>query len=322
MLSGVARARTLGLAAEMSFWLFLSLVPLAAVAGWLAARVATSQARVAPSLLASVPSEARELMERQVHRVAAWHGATIAPLAAGTFLWLAASGVHAVFEALEVQSGTSRPWWKKRALALATCLTLAIGGALVALLAVGLGWVQRLAESAAPDASTQLARGPIVDAVRWTTAALLAVAMTAGLYRVGIPRDRRDHGPILPGALLSVVLQALLGWGYGFYLSKLGGGSAYQAGLAVVGVTLTTLWLFSIALLLGANLNAAVAASRRPAPGGAPAEGAEVASHLRYRDVWPSSDASSSRPTSPRPPTAPSTGPSTSPPASAPRSSR
>ena len=35
ILRGVDRARTLGLAAEMSFWLFLSLVPLAAVAGLL-----------------------------------------------------------------------------------------------------------------------------------------------------------------------------------------------------------------------------------------------------------------------------------------------
>ena len=33
MWADIARARTLGLAAEMSFWLFLSLVPLAAVAG-------------------------------------------------------------------------------------------------------------------------------------------------------------------------------------------------------------------------------------------------------------------------------------------------
>jgi membrane protein len=262
MLSGVTQARTFGLAAEMSFWLFLSLVPLAAVVGWLAARVATSP-RLAAPLLETVPVEVRELLSRQVHRVAAWHGSTVAPAAALTFLWLAGSGVNAVFDALEVQSGTSRPWWKRRALSLATCVVLAVGAAAMGLLGVGVGWIGRLAGGALPPVVAALEHGFLGDALRWVSAALIAVSMTAGLYRVGIPRKRGEHAPILPGALVSVALQALLGFAYGVYLTKLGGGGAYQAGLAVVGMTLTTLWLFSIALLLGVNLNGALGARRR-----------------------------------------------------------
>jgi membrane protein len=263
MISGVTRARTFGLAAEMSFWLFLSLVPLAAVVGWLAARVATSS-RLASPLLETVPLEVRELLARQVHRVAAWHGATVAPVAAVTFLWLAGSGVHAVFDALEVQSGTSRPWWKKRALSLATCLVLALGAAAMGLLGVGAGWMGRLAGRALPPVLNALENGPLWSALRWLLAALIAVSMTAGLYRIGIPRKRGEHAPILPGALVSVALQALLGFAYGVYVTKLGGSGAYQAGLAVVGMTLTTLWLFSIALLLGVNLNGALGERRHP----------------------------------------------------------
>ncbi len=322
MQCGIARAWRCGLfasAAQMSFWLFFSVIPLAAVAGWLAARVATAQPRVTSSMLTSVPSGARDLLDRQLHRVAAWHGKTMAPLAFATFVWLAASGIHAVFDALEVHSGTSRPWWKKRALALATCVVLAVGTALMALLAVGVGWVRGFAGNVLPPGLVRLGQGPLADVSRWASAALLAVAMTAGLYRVGIPRSRGDRAPILPGAILAVALQGVLGWGYGLYVSKLESGTAYQAGLAVVGVTLMTLWLFSTALLLGVNLNATLAAVRRER-GGALPEGAGMAEHLRYRDAWPSSDASSSPPTSPRPPSAPSTGPSTSPPASAPPS--
>jgi membrane protein len=263
MLSSVARARTLGLAAEMSFWLFLSLVPLAAVVGWLAARVATSP-EVTATLLGSVPAEVRDLLARQVHRVAAWHGSTVAPVAALTFLWLAGSGVHAVFDALEVQSGTSRPWWKKRALSIATCLVLAVGIAVVGLLGLGVGWIGRLAGRALPAALIALEPGPLSTVLRSLLAAFIAVSMTAGLYRVGIPRKRGEHPPILPGALFSVALQALLGFVYGAYVTKLGNGGAYLAGLAVVGVTLTTLWLFSIALLLGVNLNGTLGARRRP----------------------------------------------------------
>ena len=63
MLSGIARARTLGLAAEMSFWLFLSLVPLAAVAGLLTARVAQANHQLlGQSLMTSVPPAARTML--------------------------------------------------------------------------------------------------------------------------------------------------------------------------------------------------------------------------------------------------------------------
>jgi membrane protein len=266
MRAGVGRARTFGLAAEMSFWVFLSLVPLAAVAGWLAARFVSSKPQITASILASVPEEVRQLVDRQVHRVASVHATSVAPLAVVTFVWLAASGVHAVFEALEVQSGMARPWWKKRLLATATCIALAVGTALVALLGAGLGWLGGVLGHTVPPGLAAFGKNTVAIAIRYTLAVLLALGMTAGLYRVGVPRESRpaSRWPILPGAILSVALQALLGWGYGAYVAKVGSGSAYQAGLAVVGVTLMTLWLFSIALLLGVNLNGAIAAVRRP----------------------------------------------------------
>jgi uncharacterized BrkB/YihY/UPF0761 family membrane protein len=65
--------------------------------------------------------------------------------------------------------------------------------------------------------------------------------------------------PVFPGAVLATGLQALLGYGYVFYLSKVGAGSAYQAGLSIIGVTLMALYLFAVALLAGAELNAFIA---------------------------------------------------------------
>ncbi len=308
MMRGVARARTLGLAAEMSFWLFLSLVPLAAVAGLIAARVAISRASLAGGLLSSVPPDVRKMIETEVHQVANWQGRTVAPLAVGTFLWLAASGVHAVFDALEVQAGTYRPWWKQRLLALATCAALSAGGALLGLLAVGVGWMEALAGKAVPLAGM----GATVAGLLFRTTAGLAigVGMVAGLYRVGIPRVARDRIPIVPGAVLAVLLIAGLGWGYRLYVLTAGTGDAYLGGLAVIGVTLMTLWLFSVALLLGAELNR-VLSERREA--NREADGVTTGPLPGARQSWPTSNASSYRPTSPRRPTGPSNGPSPSP---------
>jgi membrane protein len=256
IVSGILRARTLGLAAEVSFWVFLALVPLAAVTGMVAARVVTSRPWIATSLESSVPPAARALVAGQVQQVAAWQGRTVAPIALVVFVWLASTGVHAVFDALEVQSGVARPWWRKRLLALGTCLGLSVGVGLLGLLSAGLNAMQALAGQTLPAWLLRAEHGPVGELLRWFLARLVAVGMIAALYRVGIPRNERRRVVVLPGAVLAVVLQSAFGWGYKAYVAKMGTGDAYQAGLAVVGVTLMTLWLFSVSLLLGAQLNA------------------------------------------------------------------
>jgi membrane protein len=319
MWEGVGRARTLGLAAEMSFWLFLSLVPLAAVAGLMAAKIATQRAGAVGALLSSVPADARALLSAQVAQVAQGSGRRVAPLAIGMFVWLASSGVHSIFDALEVQAGVERPWWKKRALAIGTCIGLSIGVAILGLLAVGLGWLEALAGRTVPHAPME---GTIAGFVARATFGLaVAIGMVSALYRVGIPREARRKVRrrliVLPGALLAVALIAALGWGYRVYVSATGTGDAYQGSLAVIGITLMTLWLFSLALLLGAELNRVVADRRA---GRCAVHDDVTGGQGKVAGQWPNSDESSYRPTSPTPPRKPSTGPSPSPSASALRS--
>jgi membrane protein len=263
------RSRTTGMAAEMAFWLFLSLVPLAAVAGLAVAKFAVSSAEVT-SLLASLPAETRELVSKQLNHVAAWNGGSVAAPAALVFVWLASGGIHAVFDVLEVKAGTSRPWWKKRALALASCVALSVGTALIAVLATGLSSVLAFLRGTIPLAQLESQAGMtgVVDSVvRLGVGALTALGLVAGLYLIGIPRTARKRTPILPGAFLAVALQAALGYGYIFYLSKVGASSAYQAGLSIIGVTMFALYLLSVALLVGAELNHTVARRRRTRTG-------------------------------------------------------
>lgn len=288
--AGISQRRTLGLAAEMAFWMFLSLVPLLAVAGFVAARMASSHRWAAISAMHAVPPPVRTLVMGQVDRVASWRGGAVAPIAAATFVWLASSGISAVFDALELQSSAKpRSWLHKRALAVGTCIVLSVGAALMAVLGSGVEWLEHFAGAHLPAWIVELVHGPAGRVVRWILGAVLAIAMIGSLYRVGVPRRQRARVPVFPGAAVAVVLMAALGFAYGFYVTKLGGsGGAYQAGLAAVGITLTTLWLFSIALLLGAQLNCV------------------LAERLRGRKACPASEESSSRPTSPRPPNAPS----------------
>src|SRR6185369_6103862 len=109
------------------------------------------------------------------------------------------------------------------------------------------------------SAGLQREAGMFDSAMRTSLGMLTAVGLVAGLYFIGVPRRARSRVPVLPGALLAVGLQALLGYGYVFYLSKVGIQSAYQAGLSIIGVTMIALYLFSFALLVGAALNSMLA---------------------------------------------------------------
>ena len=247
-------SRTTGMAAEMAFWLFLSLIPLAAVAGLVIAKVAVSSTDVT-AMLDSLPPETRHLVAKQLSHVAAWKGGAVGAPAAIVFFWLASGGIHSVFDLLEVKAGVSRSWWMRRLISLAACLALSVGTAIIAFLAGGLHRILGFLHGAVSFAGYSTDAGVVDSAVRVGLGVLTAVGLVAGLYFIGIPRRARKRAPILPGALVAVGLQVMLGYGYVFYLSKVGVASAYQAGLSIIGVTLIALYLFSISLLVGAELN-------------------------------------------------------------------
>jgi membrane protein len=260
---------SLGLAAQMAFWLFLSLLPLAAVAGLILARIAVARGDFIETMLATTPPAARDLIGTQLGQVARWNGGAVAPLAAAIFVWLASSGIHSVFNALEVQSGFERPWWKKRLIALTTCVGLSIGIGLLALLRTGLGWLFRLAGANLPRALLAWDSSCSVAIARVIFGALIAFGLIVGLYLAGVPRVRGRHPVVVPGALLAVTIQATSGFGYGVYVRFAGTGNAYQAGLGIVGVTMMSLYLFCLALLIGAELNRAVSDRRASVTAGA-----------------------------------------------------
>ena len=253
-LRDLSETRTTGMAAEMAFWVFLSLLPLAAVAGLVLARVAVGSTEFGV-VLSSLPPQMHQLIHRQLARVAAWNGGSVGAPAAAVFVWLGSGGVSAIFELLEVKAGAERPWWKRRLIALATCVGLSIGVAAIAVLFTGIQWMLALLHGIVPYPGSVADRKLIDKGVRFALGIGVAVAMVAGLYWAAVPRKARSHFRVWPGAFVAVGLQVVLGYGYIFYLRQIGSGGAYSAGLSIVGVTLMALYLFAIALLVGAELN-------------------------------------------------------------------
>ena len=248
--------RAFGLGAEMAFWLFLSLLPLAAVAGVAASKLAVGNWSIAAPLLDSLPGATRDLLRSELGRMAAWNGGKVGVGAAAVFLWLASSGVHSIFDGIEIEANaTPRPWWKKRIAALLTCVLLSAGIALVTLLATGLGWTWHLVGGSTLFQALQFESSVVGQLLRFGLGLVVSFSLLCGLYWIALPSATRRRMPIIPGALLATALQIVIGFIYGFYIKKMGDSGAYQAGLASIGVTLIALYLFCVVMLIGIEVN-------------------------------------------------------------------
>jgi membrane protein len=263
----IDRGRTFGLAAETAFWLFLSMVPLAAVAGLVAARLSLENWQELTPVISSMPWSTRQLVQTELVNVSRWNGGTVGLTGALAFAWAASSGLHALFEALETEAGVRRSWFHKRAMAIGTCVALSLVVALLALLGPGV-------EAAETFLGSRVRAFDVVSAAMSTQGRALRVALslsiafgnTCLLYRFGVPRTGRAV-PIVPGALVAVALQAIVSVAYPFYVARFGGGeAAYGASLAIVALTLTALYLFVLSLLVGAVVNRRIGAPAEPCP--------------------------------------------------------
>lgn len=257
------RGRTFGLAAQTAFWLFLSLIPLAAVAGLVAARFSIDNWERLTPVVSALPSSTRDLVRSELLTVSRWNGGTVGLTSGIVFIWAASTGVHAIFDALEMETGAERSWTKKRLLAVATCLTSSVAVALLAVIGPGLEggleWLSQYVPWLAIFRGEPTVPGRMV---RIAVSAILLFGYISGLYWVGVPKKARRGMPIIPGAIVAVVLEGALSFAYSFYVSRIGVGAAYGAGLTIIALTMTALYVFSIALLTGAVVNRKIAAGR------------------------------------------------------------
>ncbi len=259
-------SRTFGLGAEMAFWLFLSLLPLLAVAGLLAAKVALGSRAVMEPLMGALPQATRELVSQEFGKMAAWNGGEVGLSAGLMFLWLASTGIHSIFDGIEIEGrSVPRAWWKKRALSLGAGVALSVGIAVFGLLGAGVGGVLGLLGASVSAKAVEFESTVLGQLLRIAVGAGLLFGIVSGLYWLALPKQGRRSMPVVPGALVAVGLQISLAVAYAFYIDNVGDGGAYQAGLATVGVTLMVLYLCCVALLVGVEVNQMVG-ERRPRP--------------------------------------------------------
>jgi membrane protein len=179
-------------------------------------------------------------------------------------LWSTTGAMNSLMLAVNLSYGRrdTRPFLRKRLVALE--MTAALGCALV--LVAGLLVFGPVVERAV--ASRLGSAGAVLDWAWWIAqwpillGGLLAAFATLLHLGPDVPGKRWRF--LTPGSLVAAVLWIAVSGLFAVYTSAFGSYNKTWGSLSAVIVTLTWLWLTSIALLLGAELNAELERSREP----------------------------------------------------------
>jgi membrane protein len=252
------RDDTLGLAAQLAYYLILALFPFILVLVSLMGTFGSPElaSEVLGYFRQVVPQQAYEIIETFTANIISGRAEAPGLLSFGIlFTVWAASGafaalINALNRAYDVQE--TRPFWKVRGLAILMTLGLSV------LILVGV-----LLLVFGPQIGVVIANvfglGDLFllvwDIVRWPVALFFMIFTVALLYYLA-PDANQPFRWITPGGLIGVILWVLASVAFNFYVSNFGSYNKTYGSIGAVIVLLLYLYISSLTILFGATLNA------------------------------------------------------------------
>lgn len=248
------RDRVLAVAAGVTFYALLAIVP--ALTALISLFGLVLDPGDVPDLLAplasALPEEVATLVTDQATRIAGTASGTLslaALVALLVALWSANGGTKALIEALGIAYDVKETRGFLRlnlvslgftlgAIALVLVLGLAVAALPVVLRQVG-GWAE-----------------DIVLALRWPVLLAILLAVLAAIYAWAPNRPGERWVWITPGAVVAAFGLVATSAGLGWYVSNFGSYDETYGSLAAVVVLMLWIWLSTVMVLLGAEINA------------------------------------------------------------------
>ena len=275
----------LGLAAQLSYYFFLSLFPallfLLATASFFPLQNLTDD--VSRALGPFVSAEVLQLIQEQMQRLASAESGGLLTAGVVGALWSSSAAIVSIVNALNKAYDLSetRPWWKVRLVAIG----LTLGVALFILLAFSFV----LSGPAAAHYLGELTGLGVAFETGWLILqwplAFAFVAFAIGLLYYFGPDADQDWVWISPGAVFATILWLLVSVAFKLYVANF---TDYNASYgAIGGVILLLLWFYlsGLAILAGAEFNSEIehASPHGKPPGEKSASGRQMIGRLAAR---------------------------------------
>jgi len=261
----VNRRRLTGLAAEMAYNAMLSLFPailsiLTAIGLFTPLQV--TFLNLADRLSAIAPEDVLGLLQNFADAVSTTQNTGLFSISFALALWASSGALTAAMTALDqihqVPRKQIRPFWRARLVALG----LTIGAILLLLLAVTLVFVSDIVVRNVAQQSGAL-EPELLRLWQLLTLPLVLVIMStlfAFIYRFG-PSRWNPGQPIMPGAVLAAIFWAILSNLFRLYVRYFGNYNQVYGAVGTVIVLLLWLYMSSLVLLIGGQLNVTVGAA-------------------------------------------------------------
>ncbi len=244
------------LASAVAFWAFLSLFPALIAAVNLYGLVADAETvtRQANALSPALPEDAASLLAEQMRALTSEPpdtlgvGLVVSLLAA---FWSASAAITHMIAAINIayDEEEGRGIVHRKALA----LLLTVGAIGFVVLAVGLIAVAPLLlDTLAPQADTRT----VLSVGRWVGLVLTVMLALAVLYRVAPNRASPRFEWVSVGSVVATGVWLLASWGFSVYVDNFSRYGRTYGALAGVAVLMLWLWITSLIVLLGAEINA------------------------------------------------------------------
>ena len=253
------------LAAALAYYAFLAIPAVLLIAAGLFGLFAGPHAvtTMIGKLHGIIPSQASSLLEGSLSRLTQQQGTSITLIAVGGVLalWTLSGAMQNVMWALNTayDQDETRGFVRRRLAAAAMAVFMMTASALVlGLLVLGphlSGWI-----------GNALGQKTLVELVWWIAQWPLLIGgllLAFGVvYYLGPNIEQRRWHFITFGAVFAVLVWLLASGAFAFYASRFGSYNKAWGSLSAVVVMLTWLWISSVALLLGAEVNAEAERSR------------------------------------------------------------
>lgn len=244
------------LSAGVAFYSLLALIPgLGAVISiyGLVAKPASVRQQVISSLSAA-PKEARDLVAAQLTSIASSsHGSTVIAVTIGVVLalWTASTGVAHLMQAINIayDEQDERGFVRRRAIALLFTVgaTLMLAASFV-VIAVLPAWLANTGLGLAARVTASL--------LRWMLLLAVMIAALAVLYRYTPDRDEPKWRWVSTGAAVAAVVWVIGSIAFSVYTANFAKYNKTYGSLGAVVVLMLWLYLTSLAIILGAEINA------------------------------------------------------------------
>jgi membrane protein len=194
------------------------------------------------------PPQVAHILTRRLHALTAGTAPGLLTVGALGAIWAASGAVASLMTALDnaYDVRDSRPFWKKRGIAVLITLAGAVLFIVASLLLI-----------AAPAVASALGdvAGTILLWLRWPVAAAIMLLVVACLYYF-LPDVEQRFRFITPGSVVAVLLWILASLGFSLYVGHFGRYEVVYGALGGVIVLLLWMWISAIVILLGAEINA------------------------------------------------------------------